>query len=267
MAVSSLQSQSEFAVPYDNYNMKFGSVKDQGRYTTGVGVSFYRFQRTLQDLKVGKIVCLSTDKIEIELDVKIQIRMLRDSLIPLVLRQFSNADSHMDFLKHLAQSTLVSTCLEYKVDQYFTERSNVDRRMFNNLQAGINNNDFGANVEFFQLTHIQLPESLTRVITEKQNIEQEIITAQNDRANQIIQANTDFLEAQQKAQVILIEANNTAAVLTNQAEVQQQIIIQKWANLGEAYVVAKDLLRLNVSGYLDYLGAELYRVVNQSVVN
>ena len=260
-------SQSEYVVLYDTYNREFNGVKEQGRYTTGVGVKFFPFQRTLQDLSLGKVLCLSGDKIEIELRVKVQMRLREDSLIPLVLRQFSDKDHHRDFLKHIARSTLISSCLAYDVNDYFSSRSQVDRDMFENLQKSINDQDFGADVEFFQLVTIQLPEPLVEVITVKQNIEQELITATNDRTNELIQATTDFLEAEQVAEVTLIDANNTAKIITNQAEAQEEIIRSKWFNAGEAYSSVAENLNLDEKDFVEYLSAELYRLVNVSVVH
>lgn len=260
-------SQEEYVVLYDTYNRKFDGVKEQGRYTTGVGVKFFPFQRTLQDLNVGKVDCLSSDKIEVELVVKIQIRLKRGSLIDLILKDFSDAGRHASFMKMIARSTLINTCLQYPVDDYFSDRSGVDRSMFLNLQNEFNAHDFGAVVEFFQLININLPPGMTEVITEKQNLEQERITAINDRTNELIQAETELLSAVKKAEVTIIEANNTAQILFDQAKAQEEIIRAKWENTAHAYAAVKENLQLEEAQFVEYLGAELYRQVDHSVVN
>lgn len=260
-------TQEEYVVLYDTYNRRFDGIKEQGRYTTGVGVKFFSFQRTLQDLSLGTVHCLSRDKIEVELDVKVQIRIRRDSIIDLILKQFGGGDNHEAFMKTIGTSTLVNSCLHYEVDDFFSDRSGVDRAMFQNLQNSFNTHDFGADVEFFQLTNILLPPRMVEVITEKQNLEQELITATNDRVNELIQANTALLSAEQEAQVTIIEANNTAQVLTNEAKAQEEIIRAKWDNNAQAYLAVKDNLQLEEAQFAEYLGAELYRLVGDSVVN
>ena len=96
-----------------------------------------------------------------------------------------------------------------------------------NLQQLINSNDFGVDIEFFQLVQITLPPALVTVISEKQNIAQEIVTATksvaksfllftslthldichcflfSNRANDLIQAETLYLQAIQAAQVVI----------------------------------------------------------------
>lgn len=260
-------TQYEYIVPYDTYKMQFYGIKEQGRYTTGVGVDFYSFQRTLQDLDMTQVTCQTHDKIQLNLEVKIQIRMERDTLISVVLKQFGGRDSHHNFLKRVAESSLISTCLDYEAEQYYTDRAGVDTAMFKELQRAINDNDFGATVEYFQLNGITLPPELAEVITEKQNIAQEVITATNDRENQLIQARTNYLEAEQEAKVIVIKANNTATVLRNKADTQALILQTEWTNRGIAYQEVKESLDLTEEQFLGYLDAEVMRQVKSSVVN
>mmetsp|Transcript_16566 Transcript_16566/g.24919 ORF Transcript_16566/g.24919 Transcript_16566/m.24919 type:complete len:298 (+) Transcript_16566:40-933(+) len=251
--------QEEIVVPYDTYSMKFYGTKEQGKYTTGVGVKWYTFKRNLRNLNVGKISCLSNDKIEMVLDVKIQIIMDKDALKRVVLKQFKNGDGHTEFLRFVARSSIISTCLNYTAEEYYSERRGIDAAMFENLQRDINDYDFGATVEFFQLETITLPDALIDVITEKQNIEQDIVTARNDRQNAIITATTALLKAEQSAHVTVIEANNTAVIVRNRALQTESIIQTEWGNRAIAYQSIVDGLDLDEEEFLEYLNSELLR--------
>ena len=248
--------------------MKFEGIKEQGSYTTGVGVDFLHFQRTLMDLPVGSITsCLTSDKIQLELEVKLQVRMQRYKLISVILEQFGDKETHEGFMKRLAHSIITATCLEFKAEDYYLERSTVDSQMFANLVREINSKDFGVKVEFFQLNHIQLPGPLVEVLTEKQNIAQQIITAHNDRENKIITATTALLEAEQEAQVLIIQANNTATIIEDRAIQREEVITTEWDNRAIAYAAVVDALSLNERGFLEYLNSELLRQVSKAVVN
>lgn len=267
MTVNREVEQEEYVVSYDTYNMRFtGGVKEQGRYTTGVGVRFYKFLRTLRPLSLGDIHCLTKDKVELELKVKLQIHMLRDELIPVVLRQFSDADSHTSFLRHICRSVIISTCLDYDAYEYYSMRAEVDAKMFQDLQDAVNNHSYGSSVDFFQLSNIALPLELTEVITEKQNIEQEIITARNDRENALITATTELLQAEKTAAVNLLEANTTANILRNEAQQLESILLTEWTNRAEAYADVVSTLGLNEKQFLEYLDAEVLRLVGKVVV-
>ena len=68
--------QKEMVVPWDTYAMKFYGIKEQGKYTTGVAVDFITFKRNLKNLDVGRVTCLSNDKIEMTLDTKVTCCMV-----------------------------------------------------------------------------------------------------------------------------------------------------------------------------------------------
>jgi hypothetical protein len=176
--------QKEIVVPYDEYKMKFYGEKEQGTYTTGhslslvyfslsfipvlpligVGVKWFTFQRNIRDLGMKKLECLSHDKVEIDLEVRVQILMDKDALKRVVLKKFGKPELHTNFLKYMAKCAIIATCLNFTAVEYYSERSNIDKAMFETLQRSINTADFGATVEFFQLVTITLPEQLNEVI-------------------------------------------------------------------------------------------------------
>lgn len=134
-------------------------------YSIGVGIKWFTFQRNLQDLGLKRLTCLSQDKINIELEVRVQIIMDKTTLKKIVLKQFGKPEYHLDFLKYMSRCVIISTCLNYTAEQYYSERSNVDQSMFENLKQHINTQPFGASIEYFQLVTITLPDTLVQVIT------------------------------------------------------------------------------------------------------
>ena len=101
---------------------------------------------------------------------------------------------------------------------------------------------------------------------EKQNVEQNLVTARNDRQNELISAQTKYLEAQQSAQITLINANKTANIIRNQAEQSEDIIKTEWENRGIAYRSIVDTLELSEAEFLEYLNTELIRNVEKAIV-
>lgn len=258
-------SQSEYVVQYNEYDCTFGKILTQGRYTTEVGVTFKEFPRVLEDLKVKEVTCLSSDKVEIKLGVKIQYRLRKDELIDVILKQFGTIQRHVKFLKRMATSSLLFSCLDYTAEEFYSSRSEVDLHMFDNLQKDINEFKFAADIEFFQLNDITLPDDLIDVITEKQGIAQQIITATNERENAIITAETNYLSVEQSSQVILIEANNTASIILNLAYETENAIMTEWYNRAVAYSGVTTSMGLTEDQFLEYLEAELFRLANKTV--
>jgi hypothetical protein len=130
----------------------------------GVGVKWFTFQRNIRDLGLKQLGCLSHDKVEIDLEVRVQILMDKDALKRVVLKKFGKPELHTNFLKYMAKCAIIATCLNFTAVEYYSERSSIDKAMFKSLQDSINTEDFGATVEFFQLVTITLPDQLNEVI-------------------------------------------------------------------------------------------------------
>lgn len=124
----------------------------------------------------------------------------------------------------------------------------------------------GVNLEYFQLTNIQFPGSFSSVIQTKQNTQQSMITAQNQRTSEEIAANTKYLQAVRQAQITLINANATALTNINLAAVSSGLVINYWSELGIAYASIKENLGLNSTSFIAYLKSELFKNSKAPVV-
>ena len=80
LSMNTLQEvkQNEFAVEYNTYTCHFNKVLSQGKYTTQVGTKFFHFGRTLKDLNLGVIECMTADQVLVKLDVNMQIQYYRE---------------------------------------------------------------------------------------------------------------------------------------------------------------------------------------------
>ena len=85
---------------------------------------------------------------------------------------------------------------------------------------------------FNQLTYPTLI-FISNYYLEKQNVEQEIVTATNDRQNSLIIATTAYLQSAETAEVTLFQANNTINIYNT--DVQEEIMLNKWAKSAKGY--------------------------------
>lgn len=248
--------QSEYAVGYDTYNMKFTKIYEQGKYPIKVGEEMIIIQRTLQDFNKD-LTCMTKDKILINLNIGLQYQYHRDDLIEKILKEFSSIKNFNGFLFDRITSSIINSCLAYEAEEYYTKRSVIDRHMYNGLIADINNYNLGASVEFFQLINIQFPKPISDAIAEKQNIDQEALTAQNERASKLTEANTALYEMQRQANIQIINAYASANITQNQAQSNSQIQQVLWENRAYTYSHANDVLGLNSTQLIDYIQADL----------
>ncbi len=266
LTVNQKVAQDEYAVTYNKYTQTFGDkIYDQGSYTVKVGDDFIKFKRTLQNLIVGDIFCMSRDKIILELEVAIQYELNAHSIVPFILKQFSNYDAYIYFLQKIAKSTISNVCANFDAEQYYNLRTQIDTAMFNQLKIDINTT-VGSTIEFFQLVDIIFPIQYASIIVAKQNIQQNINTARNQRDSSITAANTTLFQAQLSADVIIANSNYTAQVTINNAYAFQNITLTKWDQRTFGFNYTKNRLDLNQSEFIDYLKSELLRSSPDSYV-
>ena len=258
--------QTEYAVGYNSYNMKFTKIYDQGRYPIQVGEQMIKIPRTLKDFN-RKITCMTNDKILIDLDISIQYLYQKDNLIPKILKEFGSIDTFNSFLSDRITSSIINSCLSYESEEYYIERSVIDRYIYSELLIDVNNKNIGATIEFFQLVNVKFPTEISTAITQKQNIDQESLTAQNDRNTLLTQENTKLLETQRQANIIIINANNQANITLNQAYTNTQAQNILWTNRVYTYKHIADKLNLNSSHLIDYLETDLISKSNNLFSN
>lgn len=248
--------QTEYAVGYDTYNMKFTKIYEQGKYTIRVGEQMIKIRRTLQDYN-KVVVCMTKDKILINLDIGIQYLYESDDLIPNILIKFGNTKSYNNFLSDRIKSSILNSCLKFESEQYYMERSTIDNYIYSNLVEDINNKKIGVNVEFFQLINIEYPTDISNIISQKQNIEQEALTAQNNRDTLITEEKTKYFEVQRQANILIINANVQANITLNQAWTNSQAQTILWTNRAYTYEHVKNTLGLNSSSIIEYIQTDM----------
>lgn len=248
-------NQKEYAVGYDNYTMEFTKIYTQGQSVTRIGEYLIILPRTIQEYE-AKLSCLTKDKVLVLLDVGMQYQYDKSELINTILRKFNGKKNFNTFITNRATSSIMDTCLKYNAEDFYTKRGNIDITMYNTLVSVINNDNIGANVEFFQLINIEFPPTFSSAIVKKQTVQQEALTATNNRQSILTNAKTMLYEAQRTAAIISINANNTALITLNKAYADANAQVELWKKRSYAYNYTATVLGLNGSAMVDYIESE-----------
>lgn len=260
--------QDEFAIQYNTITNKFyDDVLTQGIYLKPLNIEFYKFKRTLQNIEVDGLECMTRDKVILKLHVILQIQYYSESLKNIILTQYSEDSNYKDLINSLTYSTILNSCLYWSVEQYYMDRSKIDNMMFNQLMSNINISSIGSQVIFFQLVDIKFPDSYSELIKEKQNIEQNKQTALNDRTNKITQAQTEIIVSKKNAQINLINANMTSNIILNKANLMKEQIINFWNYRTNYLNQVSNELKLNCVELLNYLKQEKISDTKNIIVN
>ena len=259
--------QNEFAVEYNTYTCSFDGILEEGKYSVRVGTELIKFQRTLQDLSLGHLVCLTNDKVEVTLQINMQVQYHEESLIPVVLKQFGNNRDYRELLSSLATSSILNTCLQFEAEDYYSKRAEIDAAMSSDLEKVINVTTVGTDFEFLQLQDISFPAEYSALVLEKQTTEQLEQTLTNDRQNQLTIANTNLFVANNTANIKYIQANQQASTILNEAYTTEQVVIAFWSNRAEVYESVMSNIGFNVSDLIQYINAETMRKSSKLVAS
>lgn len=260
--------QDEYAVQYNTFINKFyDKVLTQGIYLKPLYVELYKFKRTLQNIELDSLECMTKDKVILKLHVILQIQYYPETLKNTLLKQYSSDSNYRELINSIAYSTILNSCLFWSVEQYYMERSQIDNMMFNQLTKNINKSTIQTQVIFFQLVDIKFPESYSDLIKEKQNIEQNKQTALNDRKNKITQVQTEIIVNKKNAQINLINANMSSNIIINKANLINEQIITFWKLRTNYLYQVSNELTLNSIDLLNYIKQEKISQTQNIIVN
>ena len=252
--------QNEYAVVMNKWTMQFHSnVYTQGLYFLGPGVEVIPFERTLRNLELGRTDCLTRDEVLVDLTVALQYQYDEKQLIPFILETFGTEKKYVEFLTGSARSIILNTCLEFTALEYYEIRSVIDSEMFSNLNENINKKHMGCTIEYFQLVDIKYPKEYITILHDKQNIKQDLITAENHRSTEEIRARTTLLEAQRTASINLINAHNVYNMTLYDAQTQKEALITQWKSRAIAFNNIMSDLELSYPRFIEYLKSDVVR--------
>jgi len=267
LEMNRLVEQDEYVIPYHTFTNTFGQVLTQGRYITPLGTDFYHYKRVLQNIELQQVKCMSRDKVIIDLHAVMQIQYDPNSLIPILMIQYEQEERYKSLLTSIIRSVILNTCLEWNVEQFYMERSHIDTSIYQNLIQNINVTSLGTQLIFFQLVDIKFPIEYSNLIKDKQNIEQNIQTALNDRMNQLTHSKTNILVNHKQAEITLINANKTSNIQLQNADMIAQQIQIIWETRAGTYGNIMKQLQLDAIVLIDYIKQEKIVTSPGAIIN
>jgi hypothetical protein len=123
--------------------------------------------------------------------------------------------------------------------------------MINNLTKVVAEADAHAEPGFVQLKNIALPQALLTAIQNKQLALEDVDVANNERAQKLIQKETEKQEASLDAQIKLVAANATANGIRIAATEKANARLIQWSERQKAFIIDLDALEIDPEVYVD----------------
>lgn len=172
-----------------NYSGIFKSVEDRtyepGIHFVGLGHTFIPFDITINTIEFSKtkdatlplISCRTKDGLKLELEVSFQYRVLKDKIYDIYTTYGENMKT---VLLRIALDSISDTGTQYRAIDFFTQRTDISEKMKTQLNTRLNK-DINAEVVYFQLRSIDLPDQYELSIQNTEVTKQGIQKAEAER--------------------------------------------------------------------------------------
>lgn len=207
---------------------------NSGRYYLGLGNRFIKFPRTVKsvffidDISEGKqgpaLQSRTKDGLNVRLEVSFQYKLKVDELYDL----YSTLGVHYQktFVR-MAVEQLTTSATLHNAHFFFTNRTAISQEMHTRLDNHFREHAF-AEIPFFQLRTVHLPDLFEDAIRETQVQQQDIQIAKLEQKTKEVTFETSVLKAEQQVKVMANEADGEASSITlqNKAYCEQYQITQ-----------------------------------------
>lgn len=243
-------AQDEWALNYGEVSRHVrGSVMGPGRQTVQSDSKLYTYKNTFVSWDLN-FDCWTLDGLDISLEIAIQTRYVSTE-IEEIFFEFGTEDSFKPYVENVLKKLMRETCSNYTSFDYYNQRGNIQTDMLTRIETQLPR--LGTHLTtggFLQLKNIALPASFNQAILDKRSAEQDIQVAVNQRAQQLIIANTGLSQAVNNGTVLVNNANLQAAAIRFDADQQALAIASKYQQRLLVYQIAMANLGLNATAFV-----------------
>jgi len=194
----------------NSLTIDYSQLYDSGVYFLGVGHSFIKFPRSVNEIKLdgSEYNARTADGLFVQLSVKLLYRLQieKDALANLYLMFGENG--YVDAYTKLTRAVIRDVASQYTAFQFWLSRDNITTAMLFGLSGALG--DVYGLVDNFLLTNFELPVKFQDALTETDVRKQERDKVQFEQETVQAQTDTRVLQAAKQADIIGLEANATA---------------------------------------------------------
>jgi regulator of protease activity HflC (stomatin/prohibitin superfamily) len=252
----------QYALDYDRNRMIIvpDVILDPGRYALGPGHTLLLFPRTLQNIEFtnetnqfgAPLYARTEEGLRVTLEVSLQYHLSRAQLPSLVS---TLGLGYVSVFSSVTRQVVRDVASNFSAFEFFVDRSSIADEIQLQL-IDIFNNNLYADVDFFQLRNVFLPNVFESAINQAQVAQQDVSSATFQQQTALVQAQTDQLQAQAQAQVTIKLANSTAQATALQARSEASATNATITALANGYASLQSSLSLGPAEVvaLNYVG-------------
>jgi len=197
---------------------------------------------------IGRLSTRSLDGLDVSFRLNFNFKLIKDEITDLYTT-FGN--TWRQDITQIARGTLRAAASHFRAIQFFNNASIIEATMENALDLALR--EAHAELGFFQLKGVQLPEAFESALERVQTARQEIEIAQFEQDAARIRADTLIIQAQAQANITIVDAMANAERIRIEAQaIADQLNITITAQ-GLAFLQVGNALGFNTTELLTYI--------------
>jgi hypothetical protein len=247
-------SHNEYGILYDKLTNEVDNeeIFGEGNHVLTPASEFFKYKKTIQSYAFDT-QCLTLDGIIMDLNLDLQFQVIKNELFS-VFWDFGEQGNLDRYIRLIIEDSILDTCGDFVAGAFYEFRSIVENAMEANAIADFLLSDTHATIVSLNLNNYEFPTRLQNAITDKQETDQDIAKAVNERAGALVQAETVFLTTEVAALSTAIAARAEADSILIEGVAEARSIEQVWLNRLTNYVMIQAAMNMNADEFVyEYL--------------
>jgi len=199
----------------------------------------------------GDINCLTTDGLQIEMQITLQY-ILRIKEIPDLFLEFG--ETYEKVYSYMLKSSIQDSCGDFTAEGFYMDRGGVQQSMLNRTQARLS--AAHADVGFLQLSNVQFPTEYSDAVSDKEKAQASVAQALAERNETLIASETQVMQAEQDAAVIRVKAESQANATILSASVDANTTLVQLRAQTDTYQQVMDDLGLTPQELVNFISID-----------
>lgn len=245
-------ASNELGIKYDNIAKTLGrEVQYEGLHIGPPGFSFIIFPSVYETMGFSDITCLNKDGVIIELEVSYQFKANGKHMRTLI-EQFKDFSGYKKILKASGKSAVHDSCANFSTTEFQTDRGKYQESLREIMRTYCNS--LHCELNDLQVNKVQRPYEFESAVKEKEAAKENIKVAKNERPRKILQAQTEFEQANKQAEILMNNAKTQARILKNKAETEAKSLEFQYKKDLDVYKKIKESQGLDNEALISYIG-------------
>jgi len=257
----------EYAIRYDGLTKKIHSeVYEEGKHVFTPETSLFKFTRTIQKITLD-MTCLTSNGIGIPVIVDVQYQVPKGQVLT-IFDEFGLTQNLKDYLFLVAADSVRDSISKFTAKEFYETRALIQDMIEVDMISSFEQAQTHVDVMMVVLSNYDFPAALDAAISDKRSSQNDIAIAENERAGQLMHAQTALLVAEINAHRLQIEARAEVDSIIAEANAKATSIMEVWANRESTYDEIKTSVSMNVTEFIeDYLTSIVLQTATSPIIS